>query len=107
VNEPQEIEKVQITTHAPVFLRSQPPPVSSQPPEFKAPLPVDDSLPNPLNNSQNMRMASPLSTPTKKARKKKKKSTSDENATVIETENLPPRPPPMTANAPTTIQKSP
>jgi len=107
VNEPQKIEKVQITTHAPVFLRSQPPPVSSQPPEFKAPLPVDDSLPNPLNNTQNMRMASPLSTPTKKARKKKKKSTSDENATVIETENLPPRPPPTTANAPTTIQKSP
>ena len=109
VAEPQEIEKVQITTHAPVLVRSQPPPMSAQPPEFKAPLPVDGE-PNPLSNSQNMRMASPITTPTKKTRKKKKKSTletSENQKTMNESENLPPRPPTIPTNAPATIPKSP
>jgi hypothetical protein len=103
VAESHQIEKVRITAHAPVALRSQPPPVSSQAPEFKTPLPVDDSLTSTVNNSQNMRMASPLSTPTKKTRKKKKKSAAEKN----ETENLAARPPTIAANAPTNIPKSP
>merc|ERR1712037_28973 len=107
VSEPQQIEKVKITTHVPVILRSQPPPVSSEAPEFKTPLPVDESPTSLLNNSQNMRMASPLSTPTKKSRKKKKKSPLEKNETTNETENLPPRPPPIATNAPTNIPKSP
>lgn len=103
VAEPQRIEKVQITAHAPVPLRSQPPSISSQAPEFMTPLPVDDSSTSTVNNSQNMRMASPLSTPTKKTRKKKKKSPAEKN----ETENLPPRPPTIATNALTNIPKSP
>ena len=101
--EPQQIEKVQITAHGPVPLQSLPPSVSSQAPELKTPRPVDDSSTSTVNNSQNMRMASPLSTPTKKTRKKKKKSLVEKN----ETENLPPRPPTIAANAPTNTSKFP